>query len=153
MSFRNSPQKFRGADAMTTLEASADYIDLVADGLLGLPDSVKVIARNVGATPRTIENWRQRLCGPKGLELLRLCRAYPEIWDRVVRAVEPAHEHEARLRLDEIGRRRAALDARIAERESRDATGESGAAVLRETAARRADRFVWRVPLGGRAAE
>lgn len=150
MSLRKSPHNFHGRHPMTALEATADYIDLIADGLDGIPESAKVIARRVGSTPRTVENWKQRLCGPKGLELLRLCRAYPEIWDRIAAAVEPVHEAEARARLDTIKQRRAALAERIAQREN--VHGNTAAGMGREASAGPADSGVGRLSRARRAA-
>ncbi|WP_291365302.1 hypothetical protein [Acetobacter sp. UBA5411] len=48
----------------------------------------KLLARAVGSTPRTVQNWLDGINAPRGAELIRLMQECDELRDEIFRLVE-----------------------------------------------------------------
>lgn len=81
---------FRGG-TMSAIDA-ASYCETVAGVLRRkyghLRHATKLLARSVGTTPRTVQNWLDGTNAPRGAELIRLMRECDELRDEIFRLVE-----------------------------------------------------------------
>lgn len=50
--------------------------------------AAKLLARAVGSTPRTVQNWLDGTNAPRGAELIRLMQECDELRDEIFRLVE-----------------------------------------------------------------
>lgn len=53
-----------------------------------LRHAAKLLARAVGTTPRTVQNWLDGVNAPRGAELIRLMQECDELRDEIFRIVE-----------------------------------------------------------------
>lgn len=60
-------------------ELDADYSNVVSFVLKKDPRTSKEIARRIGTTPRTVENWRDGLNEPRGRLFFKLAHEIPEL--------------------------------------------------------------------------
>lgn len=51
-------------------------------------NAAKLLARSVGTTPRTVQNWLEGVNAPRGAELIRLMQECDELRDEIFRIVE-----------------------------------------------------------------
>lgn len=64
---------------------SRDVAEAVADCLRNIPLPNKTVARQVGVTPRAVEDWKSAANAPGAAALIRLMAEHDEVYERVMR--------------------------------------------------------------------